>query len=378
MNKLKKSIRVSDYQIIRLLGLAVVCLLVLVGYAEANTSLDLGVAGIGARPLGMGRAYVAVADDANAVFTNPAGLGLQKNWSITSMSTQLYGNSNYVLAGASIPVAFGTLGIGYIGLQTPAGYQVDSANSSVGAPISYNSSELVLSYARNLKDVIKGSFLSDLSVGASVKVINNSFGGFSGSGQGTGMDLGVIFTPNNTLSLGATFSNVGGKVNWASGKQEEVEGASKFGGSLKLLGGKLLASAGVDFAINAQRPAILHGGIEYRPIEFLSIRGGLDQDPVNLNQTVSNLTAGVGIKMAGISFDYAYKQDKEIETNARHYFSISLSGDGAFPFTAKKEIDKEKLAAVKDSCYSASSRSEGFISIKNTTEKDQEILNYYK
>ena len=53
----------------------------------ANTSLDLGVVGIGARPLGMGRAYVAVADDANAVFANPAGLGLQKSWSITSMST---------------------------------------------------------------------------------------------------------------------------------------------------------------------------------------------------------------------------------------------------------------------------------------------------
>ena len=96
--------------------LIIVVAMLSVGIAHANTSLDLGIAGVGARPLGMGRAYVAIADDANAVFTNPAGLGFQKNWALTSMSTQLYNSTNYALAGAAIPSAYGTFGIGYIGI----------------------------------------------------------------------------------------------------------------------------------------------------------------------------------------------------------------------------------------------------------------------
>ena len=73
----------------------------------AENALDLGVAGIGARPLGMGKAFVAIADDANAVFTNPAGLGTQKSWALTSMSTQLFGKASYTLAAQPSPLNMG-------------------------------------------------------------------------------------------------------------------------------------------------------------------------------------------------------------------------------------------------------------------------------
>ena len=36
--------------------------------------------GVGARPVAMGSAYTAVADDANALFWNPAGLGITKSF----------------------------------------------------------------------------------------------------------------------------------------------------------------------------------------------------------------------------------------------------------------------------------------------------------
>ena len=55
--------------------------------------------GVGARPLGMGKAYVAVAEDGDTVFVNPAGLGKVLTPKLTSMYTSLLGDVNYVVLG---------------------------------------------------------------------------------------------------------------------------------------------------------------------------------------------------------------------------------------------------------------------------------------
>ena len=46
---------------------------------------------IGARPLGMGESFVAIADDANAISWNPAGLVQLRQQAINGMYTDLYG-----------------------------------------------------------------------------------------------------------------------------------------------------------------------------------------------------------------------------------------------------------------------------------------------
>ena len=45
--------------------------------------------GMGARALGMGGAFVAVADDANAIYYNPAGLAYMEGRNITSLYSSL-------------------------------------------------------------------------------------------------------------------------------------------------------------------------------------------------------------------------------------------------------------------------------------------------
>ena len=52
--------------------------------AEVGSFSDPMYIGVGARPLGMGKAYVAVAQDGETLFLNPAGLG-RLNASLTSM-----------------------------------------------------------------------------------------------------------------------------------------------------------------------------------------------------------------------------------------------------------------------------------------------------
>jgi len=53
-----------------------VVILLLVSFSVVSwaISADLGEVGVGARPLSLGKAYVGYAQDASAIFLNPAGL----------------------------------------------------------------------------------------------------------------------------------------------------------------------------------------------------------------------------------------------------------------------------------------------------------------
>ena len=66
-----------------------------------NPLLDLGY---GARAVGMGGAFVAVADDGNAGYWNPAGLSQLRQVEITSMYTSLYFGTKFFYLSLSIPL----------------------------------------------------------------------------------------------------------------------------------------------------------------------------------------------------------------------------------------------------------------------------------
>lgn len=57
-------------------------------YEEAPGAFAKTVSG--ARPIGLNDAYVAIADDANAIWWNPAGMSQLKRSIFTSMYTNLY------------------------------------------------------------------------------------------------------------------------------------------------------------------------------------------------------------------------------------------------------------------------------------------------
>ena len=84
-----------------------------------------------------------------------------------------------------------------------------------------------------------------------------------------------------------------------------------------------------------------HLGAEYKPIDWVSIRAGIDQDasPTGVS---TNPTLGVGFKYSGFSFDYAYHPYGEIPDNATHYFSISYA-----PEAVKEKAKEEKKEEVK-------------------------------
>lgn len=59
--------------------------------------------GMGARPAGMGGAFVALADDENAVFYNPAGLAFRESSALTSLWSSRFGALSYGAVGFAGP-----------------------------------------------------------------------------------------------------------------------------------------------------------------------------------------------------------------------------------------------------------------------------------
>jgi S-layer homology domain len=316
--------------------------------------VDLGEIGVGARPLGMGKACISGMDDATSIFTNPAGLALNKNFNVTSMSGTLLSDINYLMVGVSDYSPMGKFGVGYLNASiggipittltgsgsTAAVVQTDITN--------YYSSILFLSYGTKLSRIFRGKF-EEFSFGATLKYF---FQGFSGGGTtmqqavGAGMDadLGFIWRAKPWARVGLAFNNflpmsLGGKFVWQKNSEtESIPMASRIGGEINLLGKsaiyhndrhKLKLLVDYEMGRGDNRPAVFHTGLEYSPIKILALRMGIDQRPRATATEIgidNNLTFGVGVQYWGYTFDYAYQQIGELTDNTAHFFSIGYRG----------------------------------------------------
>lgn len=315
---------------------------------------------VGARPLGLGKAYVGLADDVNSLFLNPAGLARLKHWQATSLSGKFINEVNYLTIGAAFPTKFGgVFGIGYVGSGfgvTMSGTTVESGRvTASGESVSYGDYDKILlfSYAMPLKELFDVPMFKHVDAGATLKMFSKDLSGTgvsNGSASGYDMDLGLLMDAGGPLSVGFTAQNVlpysmGGRIVWATGVVESLPATIKTGTSLKILGEnglrKLKGQAlrlnfDVDYFPNrAYLPSLMHMGVEWSPLRFLDIRVGIDQDHIGLGSQglgVSNdLTAGVGLLYKNFRFDYAYHQFGATPGVDNHYFALSYGLFGREP-----------------------------------------------
>ncbi|MGB7055958.1 MAG: hypothetical protein WBE28_11630, partial [bacterium] len=74
--------------------------------------------GVGVRPVAMGNAFTAISDDGNAVFWNPAGLGVVNSYYVAGMLMNHLTYFNYYNLTSAIPVGKSStvgLGLSYLG-----------------------------------------------------------------------------------------------------------------------------------------------------------------------------------------------------------------------------------------------------------------------
>ncbi len=204
------------------------CLLLFKVASLASTiSFDPSEFGKGARPLGLGNAYVGLGDDANALFLNPAGLGTIDDRQATSMYSTLFGDIRYLVLGVAEPFPSGNFGFGYIDVYSPptAIYEIINNRLVYIGESSQSNRLILLSYAKPIQD--------NLFFGGNLKYFNFSLTGggatYEASGTGTEIDLGVKFLPRPWFSLGLSLQNtlpasMGGKFNWSDGTSDGIPG----------------------------------------------------------------------------------------------------------------------------------------------------------
>lgn len=325
-------------------SLVLLLLLIFAIPAAASSIVDPSYIGVGARPLGMGKAYVACAEDGETLFFNPAGLGQVSGVKLTSMYTTLLSDVNYLMLGGVYPNPEGTsaFGIGFISSGVSDINLYDASGTLTGTG-NWNDNVLILSYGSEFSEM--GGF-EGLKVGAALKYYSSGGSGSTSieaaAGSGFDMDFGILFNPTSWSTVGLNLQNAlpvsaGGVITRSTGIQESIASTTKVGLKVAWLGHRDKAIVDSDqelnIALDFDYPNLqtgvntaMHAGVEYWPIQALALRAGLDQDP-SPDGIVSNMTAGVGIKVGGVEFDYAYHPYSGLADDTTHFFSISYVGD---------------------------------------------------
>jgi hypothetical protein len=311
----------------------ILCLTLFLSSAAARAGVidqtdDPMVIGGGARPLGMGRAFAAIADDCDTIFINPGGLASLKAPQAMIMFTTLLEDVYYREFSGTIPTDYGTAGIGYIGTGV-------NGVPTEGIPSDYYDNMLVLSYGTPLARIFR--YGRNIFVGGNYKIFSRGWsGGLNQSAVGMSADLGAKLVYNPYLSFGLNFQNIvppalGGVLTWGNGTQESLAGLAKFGIVVRpiIFDSKLLVTYDIDLPYSSVRPVTMHLGTEWKMHPNLAVRGGLDQslDASTASGTSWNPTLGLSLEYKGIRLDYAYHPFYNYPALATSYVSLSYIGE---------------------------------------------------
>jgi hypothetical protein len=277
---------------------------------QAGTDIAILNAGVGARPLGMGSAFTAVADSADAPYWNPAGLAGISSSEITTMQTRLSTDADHYYVSYVQPALGGTLGISWvqvgIGTITQTSAEVNPDNNEVVnlSIFSYFSNAYLMSYGKNLNEHI--------AVGLTGKYLTSDMTTIAG-GQGYGYSVspGIMFKVPK-LTLGIKVDELFNAQQWGTGTVENVPPKLRLGLAYKEPRGSLLA-LDISQTIRSTYAPKASVGCEWAA-DGLSLRAGYDD----------GFTAGAGFVSGVARIDYAYVQQMALSKD--NVQRISLSG----------------------------------------------------
>ena len=297
--------------------------------------------GVGARALGMGSSFVSIADDATAAYWNPAGLVQIPRRAFAMMYSDSFGTGQggflskglvaYNFASyaqqiegiGSVAVSWIRLGVDDIpyttfvdingngrlgdfldkdgdGIKDPGELYID--RPEVAGYFSNVDNALLISYARQVH--------SSLSVGGNLKLLRQSL--FESSGNGFGLDLGLMLKPLDAFHVGATLVDATGtQIRWNTADEPVFtrDRRFRFGLSYRIslpVIGK--ATFGVD--LETDRNDLQTTGAHERVVRFGGEYWLFDAVALRMGAEGSRLTAGAGLRLrfgeVALFADYAF------------------------------------------------------------------------
>ena len=315
----------------------IMILLLLPGLVYAGGFSKVGTAaaqflkiGVGARAMGMGGSFTAVANDISTIYWNPAGIANLDRTSIGFTHSQWFADITHDFAGVVVPISSSDFLAVHATTLNTGEQEVTTVANPDGAGVFYDVRDLAigLSYARQLTDKfsvgISGKYVMQtlynvqassftLDIGSYLRtgfhnlIIGMAISNFGGSMQLDGRDLITIADVNSSFSgdynpdarlttqeypLPLIF-RVGLSMDFVGGKEPVIESQD-----FRLT----LATEGIHLNDNNERFNI---GSEISWTETVFLRGGY-----KINYDTEKWAAGVGVNFPignqKVAFDYAY------------------------------------------------------------------------
>jgi len=315
-----------------------------VAAAVVGSTDDAMTIGGGARPIGMGRAFTAVSDDADGCFINPAGTAGLKGPQAMTMYTNLLEDIYYREYSVAIPTSFGTFGMGYIttgvnGISQQTTITGESTNTD------YYDSLFLVSYSTPLGRFFQ--YWNNVFAGINFKVFNRGYsGGTNQYASGFSSDFGLKAILSPYLSLGLSAQNflpvsLGGVIRLNSGAEESLSSITKVGIAIRPapLNRTLLIAVDTDFPAQSSRPVTSHLGIEWKPNNLMALRAGMDEsiDAATATRKSWSPAYGISFGYGGLRIDYAYHPYYNDPGLATTYVSLSYIGQPWFALKGRAE-----------------------------------------
>ncbi|MFC2134709.1 PorV/PorQ family protein [Bacteroidota bacterium] len=301
---------------------------------------------VGASAVGMGGAYVSVADDAATLYWNVGGLAnLEQNEAIL-VHTNWIAETSFDYAGLAIPLGeFGTIGLSFTSLSMDD-MKVRTVEKPDGTGEFFSAGDIAfgLSYSRKLTD--------RFSIGLTVKYIQQNIWHMSSSA--VAFDAGTVFKTDllGGMVIGASITNFGTamKLDGRDARQFVRIDDNKLGSNDQIptnieldewelpLSIQLGVSTqpiktenySLTVAVDAVHPnnnfESINFGTELGFMDFLFIRGGYQS--LFLEDAEGGLSFGIGLNskmlfsQALINFDYAFRDFGRLDNI--HSFSIGV------------------------------------------------------
>jgi hypothetical protein len=332
---------------------------------------------IGARAIGMGAAFTAVADDATAPYWNPAGMIYLPYKEVIPQHAEQFGKLvNHDYLGAVMPLGGGAskqsaIGIGIVRLAvddipvTPRpgdlqpGQFIDDGVDGIPNTLDFGEGDGKWEPGERILDInLYRASSSDMALllsyarhngphwafGGNVKFVRQSIPdtipGDHVTSFGAGLDAGMLFMPTDAVTIGAVVHDVTTTfLSWSNGTHEKINPTIATGAAFNFYpADKHALTWAVDAGWGFERSADseitmgrvtidLRTGLEYWYKNTFALRSGIN---------VKDLTFGAGVRYKHIGVDYAadlhrffasgqkdFPQDTDLDTT--HLVSASFS-----------------------------------------------------
>lgn len=249
--------------------------------------------GAGARAAGMGEACSAFAEDADALYWNPAALTNIPGRAVSFSHAALFSELGYDFFGYAQPLGGGAIGAAVQYLSAGKVMETDDLGFETGGTMRPRDMAASLAYARNF---------GGTALGLSVKYIDSRL---DASASAFAADIGALVSLSPRLQLAAVAQNLGGKLKFDV-ESEPLPVNFKLGSSLGL-GTAWLGALDVNFPRDNKPFAAL--GTEYR---FSTGKEWAFSGRLGYNTRAVGEISGAGLSLGGgagfrsTRLDYAF------------------------------------------------------------------------